>query len=143
MIVTADGSAQSCDIEIRVRYAEVDQMGVVHHSRYWVYFEEGRTELLRQSGVVYRDVEATGAFMVIAKCSAKFHAPARYDDVLTLTTTLARLTTARIDHSYQLKRTSDGALLVTAETTLACVDPDGRVQPIPEAIRNAVEGGAS
>ena len=142
MIVTADGSAQSCDIEIRVRYAEVDQMGVVHHSRYWVYFEEGRTELLRQAGVVYRDVEATGVFMVIAKCSAKYHAPARYDDVLTLMTTRARFTAARIDHSYELKRKSDGALLVTAETTLACVDPDGRVQPIPEAIRNAVEGGA-
>ena len=141
--MTTDGSTQSCDIEIRVRYAEVDQMGVVHHSRYWVYFEEGRTELLRQAGVVYRDVEATGVFMVIAKSSARYHAPARYDDVLTLTTTLARLTTARIDHTYELKRQSDGALLVTAETTLACVDTDGRVQPIPEAIRNAVEGGAS
>ena len=92
--------------------------------------------------MVYRDVEATGVFMVIAKCSAKYHAPARYDDVLTLTTTRARFTAARIDHSYELKRKSDGALLVTAETTLACVDPDGRVQPIPEAIRNAVEGGA-
>ena len=135
-------TVHSCDIEIRVRYAEVDQMGVVHHSRYWVYFEMGRTELLRRSGVAYCDIEAAGALIVMTKCSAKFHAPARYDDELILTTTLTRLTTARLDHTYELKRASDGATLVTAETTLACVDPDGAIQPIPPAIREAVEGVA-
>ena len=129
----------TCDIEIRVRYAEVDQMGVVHHSRYWEYLEMGRTELLRRVGVAYREVEQVGALLVIAKCSAKFHAPARYDDLLTLTTTLTKLGTARIDHSYQLKRTSDGAILVTAETTLASVDASGSIQPIPDLIRHAIE----
>ena len=133
----------SCDIEIRVRYAEVDQMGVVHHSRYWVYFEMGRTELLRRAGIAYRDMEAAGALIVMTKCSARFHAPARYDDELILTTTLARMTTARLDHTYELKRASDGALLVTADTTLACIDRDGSLQPIPPAIRDAVESDAS
>ena len=132
----------SCDIEIRVRYAEVDQMGVVHHSRYWVYFEMGRTELLRRSGVAYRDVEEAGALIVMTKCSAKFIAPARYDDELILTTTLARMTTARLDHTYELKRAADGATLVTAETTLACIDREGAIQPIPPAIREAVERDA-
>ena len=136
-------SVHSCDIEIRVRYAEVDQMGVVHHSRYWVYFEMGRTELLRRAGIAYRDMEAAGALIVMTKCSARFHAPARYDDELILTTTLARMTTARLDHTYELKRASDGALLVTADTTLACIDRDGSLQPIPPAIRDAVESDAS
>ena len=135
-------SVHSCDIELRVRYAEVDQMGVVHHSRYWVYFEMGRTELLRQAGVAYRDVEDAGALIVMTKCSAKFIAPARYDDELILTTTLARMTTARLDHTYELKQAAGGATLVTAETPLACVTRDGAIQPIPPAIRDAVEEGS-
>jgi acyl-CoA thioester hydrolase len=122
----------SCDIEIRVRYAEADAMGVLHHSRYWVYFEMGRTELLRRQGVAYLDCEKAGIFFVVAKCSAKFLAPARYDDVLVLTTRIARTGAARIDHAYELKRASDGRLLATAETTLACVDRDGQIIPIPD-----------
>ena len=125
----------SRDIEIRVRYAEVDRMGVVHHSCYWVYFEMGRTELLRQAGAVYRDLEAAGVFFVVAKCSARFHAPARYDDVLVLTTRITKMGAARIDHAYELKRKSDGQLLVTAETTLACVNRDGQVIAIPDFMR--------
>jgi len=127
----------SCDIEIRVRYAETDGMGVVHHSRYWIFFEMGRTELLRKQGVVYRDCEAAGVFFVVTKCSARFHAPARYDDVLTLTTRIVKTGAARIDHAYELKRNGDGQLLATAETTLACVDRDGKIIPIPEFIPKA------
>ena len=123
------------DIEIRVRYAEVDAMGVLHHSQYWVYFEMGRTELLRAGGINYRDCEQAGVFFVLSKCSAKFLAPARYDDVLTLTTRITKMGTARIDHAYELRRQSDGLLLATAETTLACVDRDGQVIPIPPDIR--------
>lgn len=125
----------SLDIEIRVRYAEVDRMGVLHHSRYWVYFEMGRTELLRARGAVYRDLEKAGVFFVVAKCSAKFLAPARYDDVLVLTTLLAKTGAARIDHAYELKRRKDSGdleLLATAETTLACVNRDGRIIPVPD-----------
>ena len=155
----------SCDIEIRVRYSEVDQMGVLHHSRYWEYFEMGRTELLRCGGVTYRDVEAAGVLLVMTKCSARFLAPARYDDALVLTTTMTRMTTARIDHSYELRRPGPAGgtrkagnsqpaisaadeprkqsaaadppyeLLATAETTLACIDPDGKIIPIPDMIR--------
>ncbi|MGC9454720.1 MAG: acyl-CoA thioesterase [Phycisphaerae bacterium] len=125
---------ESCDIEVRVRYAEADAMGVLHHSRYWVYFEMGRTELLRSRGVDYRDLEASGVYFVVARCSAKFHAPARYDDVLVLTTQATRTGQARIDHAYRLRRKSDGMLIATAETTLACVDADGRIQPIPDVV---------
>ncbi len=122
-------------IEIRVRYAEVDAMGVLHHSRYWVYFEMGRTELLRARGVAYRDLEAEGGFFVVARGSASFKAPARYDEVLELTTRVVKTGLARIDHAYRLCRQGDGVLVCEATTTLACVGPDGRVREIPAAMR--------
>ncbi len=131
---------QSCQIEIRVRYAEVDQMGSLHHSRYWVYFEMGRTELLRSQGVSYRQLEAAGVFLVVARCSAKYHAATRYDDVLTLTTRLVKMGQVKIDHEYELRRAGDGELLATGQTTLASVDRKGKVIPIPEVIRPEAQG---
>ena len=128
-------NTSSCDIEIRVRYAETDRMGYVHHSRYFVYLEMGRTELLRQAGIAYRDLEDAGVFFVVAKLSARFVAPARYDDLLILTTEVKRMTTARIDHVYKLRRKQTGELLSEAETTLACVDAQGQIIPIPDFVR--------
>ena len=125
---------ESCEIDIRIRYAEVDQMGVVHHSRYWVYFEMGRTELLRQQGIAYAHLESDGALFVVARCSARFLAPARYDEVVALTTRIVKTGAARIDHAYELRRKSDDKLLCTAETTLACVDRQGKVIAIPDGI---------
>jgi acyl-CoA thioester hydrolase len=125
---------QTSRISLRVRYAEVDAMGALHHSRYWVYFEMGRTELLRNQGIRYRDLESAGVFFVVAQCAARFRAPARYDDWLTLTTRVAKTGAARIDHSYELRRDADNTLIATAETTLACVDKTGRIIPIPEQI---------
>lgn len=135
--------ASTHEIPIRVRYAETDPMGYVHHSRYFTYFEMGRTELLRASGWRYRDFEERGFFMVVAKIACRFHKPARYDDLLTLRTTVTRTTLARIEHRYELLR--DGELLTEAESTLACVDSDGRLQAIPEEFRAREElaGGAS
>ena len=130
-------AVDSCEIEVRVRYAEVDRMGSLHHSRYWTYFEMGRTELLRAAGVTYRDLEEAGVFFVVAKCSARFRAAAHYDDQLVLTTRIVRMGQARIDHAYDLKRKADGRLLATAETTLACVDRDGRIIAIPDFIRTS------
>ena len=115
-------------------------MGVLHHSRYWVYFEMGRTELLRGQGLAYRDMESGGVLFVVAKCSARFLAPARYDDVLTLTTRIAKTGAARIDHAYELRRKADGLLLSTAETTLACVDRSGQIIAIPDSMRGERAG---
>ncbi len=126
---------KTIDIEIRVRYAEVDAMGVLHHSRYWTYFEMGRTELLRSQGFAYRDLESEGTFFVVARCSAKFRAPAGYDDVLVLKTQVTKMRQVKIDHAYELRRKSDGVLIATGETTLACVDRQGRVIPIPARMR--------
>ncbi|MGA2266306.1 MAG: thioesterase family protein [Phycisphaerae bacterium] len=131
---------QECRLDIRVRYAEVDRMGALHHSRYWPYFEMGRTELLRAAGVSYRDLEAAGVFFVVARCWAKYHSPAQYDEVVTLITRITAMGQAKIDHEYEL-RGPDGRLIATAGTTLACVDRNGQVIPIPDAIRGEAPAG--
>jgi acyl-CoA thioester hydrolase len=118
------------DITIRVRYAETDRMGLLHHANYLVYFEQGRTELLRQRGLAYRDLEDQGYFLVVVRLEVRYKAPARYDDLLTLRTTVARTTAVRIDHRYEVLR--DGTLLAEGSSTLACVDRDGRLQALPD-----------
>src|SRR6476661_6441649 len=92
------------ELAIRVRYAETDRMGLLHHANYLVYFEQGRTELLRQHGVSYRDIEDSGFYLVLAKVEVRYKQPARYDDLLTLRTTVARVTPVRIEHKYELLR---------------------------------------
>ncbi len=124
-----------CEIHVRVRYAESDPMGYLHHAKYFEYFEMGRTELLRLAGFRYRDLEARGVLFAVAKVEVQFRAPAYYDDELVLTTRIERMTRARIDHSYVLRR--EGRLLCEAKTTLACIDRDGRLIPIPDEIFQA------
>jgi acyl-CoA thioester hydrolase len=117
-------------MEIRVRYPEVDAMGYLHHSRYLQYFEMGRVELLRSMGHSYADLERAGVFFVVVKAEVRYKAPARYDEVLTLVTTISKQTTVRIDHVYQLRRGE--TLLAEASTTIACVDRTGQLIPIPD-----------
>jgi len=125
----------SGEITIRVRYAETDRMGLLHHANYLVYFEQGRTELLRSQGFAYKDFEDQGYLLVLTKADVRYRGPARYDDVLTVRTTVVRMTSVRIDHQYEVLR--EGALIAEGSTTLACVDRDGRVQALPEILRNS------
>lgn len=118
------------DVELRVRYQETDAMGFLHHANYLTYFEIGRTELLRANGMNYRDVEASGLFMVVVKIECRYRRPARYDDLLRLRTTTTRVTAAKAEHSYQLFRGDE--LLCEASSTLACVDRSGQVQRMPD-----------
>ena len=122
--------AHTGEIEIRVRYAETDRMGLLHHANYLVYFEQARTELLREKGRAYRDMEDQGFFLVLAKIELKYKRPARYDDVLTIRTTGSRTTPVRIEHAYKVLRA--GELLAEGSSTLACVDKEGRLQALPE-----------
>jgi acyl-CoA thioester hydrolase len=123
----------SGEITIRVRYAETDRMGLLHHANYLVYFEEGRTELLRQAGLAYKDLEDQGYLLVLTKAEVRYRRPVHYDDRLTLRTLVVRTTAVRIDHRYELFR--DGVLLAEGTTTLACVDRDGRPQALPDVLR--------
>jgi acyl-CoA thioester hydrolase len=128
----------SDEISIRVRYAETDRMGLLHHANYAVYFEQGRTELLRKRGLTYRDLEDAGHLLVIVEVGCKFKRPAYYDDLLTLRTVVERVTHVKIVHRYEVRR--DGLLLAEGHSTLACVDRDGRPQALPEVLRD--RGGA-
>jgi acyl-CoA thioester hydrolase len=119
----------SGEITVRVRYAETDRMGLLHHANYLVYFEQGRTELLRARGLTYRELEDQGYLLVLTKVDVRYRSPARYDDLLRLRTTVVRTTAVRIDHRYELFR--DDVLLAEGSSTLACVDRDGRVQALP------------
>lgn len=121
---------RSCEVEIRVRYAETDAMGYLHHSAYLVYFELGRTELLRLNGLRYRDMEERGLFYVVVRIECRYRAPARYDDLLRLETTATRVTPVRADHAYRLFR--EDKLLAEASSTLALVDRHGRPTPMPD-----------
>jgi acyl-CoA thioester hydrolase len=121
------------EIHIRVRYAETDRMGLLHHANYLVYFEQGRTELLRSQGLAYKDLEDQGFLLVITRAQIRFRRAARYDDVLTLRSTVVRTTAVKIEHQYELLR--GGELLAEGETTLGCIDRDGRPQMLPEALK--------
>ena len=118
------------EIELRVRYQETDPMGFLHHANYFTYFEIGRTELLRASGGNYRQMEEAGLLVVVVKAECRFRRPARYDDLLRLRTTIVRVTLAKIEHQYELFRGDE--CLAVGHVTLAVVDRNGKVQPVPE-----------
>jgi acyl-CoA thioester hydrolase len=124
------------DIEIRVRYQETDAMGVLHHANYLTYFEIGRTELLRANGYDYRKVEEGGLFMVIVAIGCRYRRPARYDDLLRLRTSAIRTTAAKIEHEYQLFRGDE--MLAEGHSILACVDRSGKLQRVPEWMRDEI-----
>ncbi|MCX5658508.1 MAG: thioesterase family protein [Planctomycetota bacterium] len=117
------------ELPIRVRYSECDPMNVAHHSAYTIWMEMARTEMLRHRGVAYRELEARGVFFVVARLSVRYRRPARYDDALTIRVTLKPSAGVKVEHEYQILRGTE--LLAAAETTLACVDRDGRLQPVP------------
>lgn len=121
------------EITIRVRYAETDRMGLLHHANYLVYFEQARTELLRSLGVTYKDLEDQGYLLVLTKVEVCYKRPARYDDLLTVRTFVEKTTAVRIDHRYEVLR--DGELLAEGSSTLACVDRTGRPQALPDFLR--------
>ena len=123
--------------EIRVRYNETDAMGLLHHSRYLVYFEIARTELYRAQGGSYREMEESGLFFVVARVKVDYKTPARYDDVLRVKAIVTRITPAKLVHLYEIHRGDQ--LIAKGETLLACVDAQGTIQRIPAAIEKTIQ----
>ena len=119
-------------ITIRPRYSETDQGGVVHHSIYPIWFELGRTELLRVNKVAYKDLEAAGYSFVVARLNIKYRQPARYDEKLELETACSSVSASKIEHVYKLTRCSDGIILAEGASILACVSDEGKVRRIPK-----------
>jgi len=121
---------------VRVRYVETDQMGVVYHANYLVYYEIGRTEYLRSLGRAYSDLEREGIRLTVVEASARYRAPARYDDLVEIRTRLAGLRGVRVRFAYELWCAD--RLLSTGETVLACIDREGRPRRLPGPVRAAL-----
>lgn len=111
-------------------------MGVVHHSNFFIWYEIGRTELLRQLGCTYEAMEAEGVFMPVVMASCRYRSPARYDEVLEVETILERVSASRISFDYLLRRPGSLPLLAEARTVHATVNRAGEVIRLPEAYRD-------
>ncbi|NLW56950.1 MAG: acyl-CoA thioesterase [Firmicutes bacterium] len=118
-------------VTFRVRYAETDAMGIVHHSRYLPWMELGRTELLRQIGFSYRQSEADGFFFPLIEATCRYHAPARYDDLVMVETSIKKIRPPYIEFQYRIYREPDHRLLVTGETKQVCVNKEGALRREP------------
>jgi acyl-CoA thioester hydrolase len=117
--------------QITVRYAETDMMGIVYHGNYLPWFEIGRTALLKEQGLPYRQLEADGFFLPVLEVSVKYLRPALYDDTLTIVTTMREKPSLRIRLEYEVRRGEE--LLVTANTLHAFIDRAGRPVRPPAA----------
>ena len=111
----------SNEIRIRVRYGEVDRMGYLHHGNYALYFEEGRTELIRKLGLTYREMEDQGILLPVREFHIHYFKPALYDDEIIIRTSLSKYPSVRLDFDYKMLN-SKGELLSEAKTTLVFVD---------------------
>lgn len=128
------------DIELRVRYGETDQMGVVYHPEYLVWCEMGRTEYMRQLGTPYASLEQAGTRLVVAEASLRYHAPARYDDIIRVETTLSDVRSRALTFDYLIVHAPTGARLVTARTLLVALDGNNRPMPMPATVRALLDG---
>ncbi len=129
-------------VELRVRYEETDQGGVVYHANYFRYLEVARVELLRSRGFDYAALEREGTRLLVVEGAARYRAPSTFDDRLVIEIQHIRTGAARIVVDYEIRRnpTEDepGTLVVTAKTTHACVDLDGRPRRLPGSLREAL-----
>jgi acyl-CoA thioester hydrolase len=131
----------SCSVELRVRYAETDQMGVVYHAHYLAWCEVGRTELIRRLWKSYARVEAEdGVLLAVTDATLRYHAPARYDDLVRVTATLEQLRSRSVTFGYRVERVEeDGstARLVSATTVLTGIDRSGAPRKLPAPLVQA------
>ena len=112
----------SSQTELTVRYAETDQMGVVHHSRYFVWLEMARTDYIRSVGMSYSDMEKAGVMLPVTGVSCKYRLPARYDDEIVVTVRITRLTPARIEFEYTITRKGETDILAVGTSSHGFVD---------------------
>ena len=127
------GSPAYAESRVRVRYAETDQMGVVYHANYLIWFEVGRVDFIRQMGLDYRSMEQEeGALIAVVEARARYKAPARYDDELIVRTHLAGVRGSIVRFNYQVIRAADQALLCEGETVHLVVDPEMKRRAMPK-----------
>ena len=125
---------------LRVRYAETDQAGMVHHSAFLPWFEVGRVELLRKLGKPYQEFEAEGLYFPVREAFCRYWIPARFDDLLRIVTTVEDIGGASVRFGYRITRESDAVLIAEGSTLHACVDGTGKVKRLPPEIRVMLAG---
>ena len=121
--------------KVRVRYAETDQMGVAWHGNFLAWFEVGRTDLLRETGLTYRELESQDVHLPVIEAELHFHSPARYDDELEVRTELVEMSGARVGFAYEVHRSGTDGPLATGRTAHAAIDRRGRVRRLPESLK--------
>jgi acyl-CoA thioester hydrolase len=126
------------EITFYVRYAETDAMGLVHHSVYPIWFEEARSEFMRQQGANYAEVEAAGYFFAVTRLEARFHAPARYGHAVTVRAWVEEARSRGFTFDYEVRHADTGQRLVTGQTEHICLDRQGRPCLIPSWLRQAM-----
>ena len=131
----SSGAAPHSSSRIRVRYAETDKMGVVYYANYFVWFEVGRTDLLRQSGWTYREMEIDGVALPVIEAQCTYRESAEYDDVIEVRTSGAMLSPVRVQFTYAVVRFADGATLATGTTVHAALGRNGRPCRLPPRVR--------
>jgi acyl-CoA thioester hydrolase len=127
------------DVEFRVRYSETDQMGVVYHANYLIWCEVGRTDFIRARGMSYADIERAGVGLAVSELSARFHAAARYDELIRVRTTLTDVRSRSITFDYLITHAASGSRLVSARTALVSIDASGRPVALPASVRTLFE----
>ena len=129
--------------EVRVRYAETDQMGVAYHANYLVWCEVGRTDFIRELGITYAEMERRGVLLAVSEARLRFHASARYDDVVRIETRLVGVRSRMVTFAYELMRVdpASGATdrLASAETALIAISPEGRPITMATEFRTMLE----
>jgi acyl-CoA thioester hydrolase len=128
----------SVEVDIRVRYAETDQMGVAYYANYLIWFEVGRTELCRNKGFRYKDLEELGYRLVVTEVYCKYRNSARYDEIVTVRTHLKEINKRRITFGYQILRKEGEELIAEGETRHICVDSNGKTKSLPEKFLNCL-----
>ncbi len=130
-------------VEFRVRYAETDQMQVVYHSNYLVWCEIGRTEFIRALGTPYAELERQNVSLAVVEASLRFHAGARYDNLIRVSTTIRDVKSRTITFDYVITNAETGDRFVTASTKLASLTRDSRLTSLPEKLRAVLLNAAS
>lgn len=126
-VMLGDDNLKTYDTILKTRYGETDQMGIIYHPNYYIYFEMGRTEYLREAaGISYKEMEELGIMMPLTETHCKYRVPAKYDDEILVRTIIKEMTVARIAFSYKLLRTSDEVLLAEGETVHAFANTSGK-----------------
>ena len=124
------------ETEIRVRYAETDQMGIVHNANYLVWFEVGRSEFCRARGFSYKEMEEKdNALMVVAECYCRYKSPAYYEDLLTIRTKVEEVRSRSLRFVYEIYRPADESLLAEGETLHVVTDENRKVRSLPKSYK--------